>query len=173
MVTIQATQAGNGTYAPATPVSQSFTVAPAQRGCLAFDQIKASDRTGNGNQLLTYSSVPASATSPGTPGQVAYDTAGNWLFLLRREPVRTHRPDRIRQGGRFTAVLVNRRDNGNRRGARETRSPDLKQRGSYFFAAGSSLEILMEVPSAFASPVTFTVPPAFAASPARAWFSIW
>jgi hypothetical protein len=80
VVTIQATQAGNGTYAPATPVSQSFTVAPAQRGCLAFDQIKASDRTGNGNQLLTYSPVPADATSPGTPGQVAFDAVGNWYF---------------------------------------------------------------------------------------------
>ena len=59
-VTIEATQAGNGTYAPATPVDQSFTVAPAQRGCIAYDQIKASDRTGNGNQLLTYSPAPAS-----------------------------------------------------------------------------------------------------------------
>jgi hypothetical protein len=59
-VTIEATQDGNGTYAPATPVDQSFTVAPAQRGCIAYDQIKASDRTGNGNQLLTYTPAPAS-----------------------------------------------------------------------------------------------------------------
>ena len=79
-VTIQATQAGNGAYAAATPVSQSFTVSPAQRGCIAYDQIKASDRTGNGNQLLTYSPAPASATSPGTPGQVAFDAAGYWYF---------------------------------------------------------------------------------------------
>ena len=56
------------------------TVAPAQRGCLAFDQIKASDRTGNGNQLLTYSPAPTDATSPGTPGQVAFDAVGNWYF---------------------------------------------------------------------------------------------
>src|ERR1019366_1621154 len=41
VVTIQATQAGNSTYAPATPVSQTFTVAPAQRGCIAYDQIRA------------------------------------------------------------------------------------------------------------------------------------
>jgi hypothetical protein len=79
-VTIQATQAGNSTYAPATQVSQSFTVAPAQRGCIDYDQIKASDRTGNGNQLLTYSPAPASATSPGTPPQVAFDAAGYWYF---------------------------------------------------------------------------------------------
>jgi hypothetical protein len=43
----------------------------------------------------------------------------------------------------------------------------------YFLATASSLEILMEVPSVFASPVTFTVLPAFAASPATVWFSIW
>jgi F5/8 type C domain len=79
-VTIEARQPGNGTYAPATPVDRSFTVAPAQRGCIAYDQIKASDRTGNGNQLLAYSPAPASATSPGTPGQVAFDAAGYWYF---------------------------------------------------------------------------------------------
>jgi len=61
-------------------LSQSFTVGPAQRGCIAYDQIKASDRTGNGNQLLTYSPAPAGATSPGTPGQVAFDAAGYWYF---------------------------------------------------------------------------------------------
>ena len=57
-----------------------FTIAPGQRGNIAYDQIKASDRTGNGNQLLTYSPAPASAMSPGTPGQVAFDAAGNWYF---------------------------------------------------------------------------------------------
>jgi hypothetical protein len=31
-------------------------------------------------QLLAYSPTPASATSPGTPGQVAFDAAGNWYF---------------------------------------------------------------------------------------------
>jgi hypothetical protein len=53
-VTIQATQAGNGTYAAATPVSQSFTVSASQRGNIAYDQIRTADRTGNGDQLLTY-----------------------------------------------------------------------------------------------------------------------
>ena len=79
-VTIQAAQGGNGSYSAATPVTRSFTVAPGQRGNIAYDQIKASDRTGNGNQLLTYSLAPASATSPGTPGQVAFDAAGYWYF---------------------------------------------------------------------------------------------
>ncbi len=79
-VVIQATQAGNGTYAAATPVNQLFEVDAAQRGNIAYDQIRASDRTGNGNQLLTYSPTPASATSPGTPGQVAFDAAGYWYF---------------------------------------------------------------------------------------------
>jgi hypothetical protein len=79
-VVIQATQAGNGTYAAATPVNQSFEVDAAQRGNIAYDQIRASDRTGNGNQLLTYSPAPAAATSPGTPGQVAFDAAGYWYF---------------------------------------------------------------------------------------------
>ena len=27
-----------------------------------------------------YSPAPASAPSPGTPGQVAFDAAGNWYF---------------------------------------------------------------------------------------------
>jgi len=57
-----------------------FTIAPGQRGNIAYDQIKASDRTGNGNQLLTYSPAPASAMSPGTPGHVALDCAGNGYF---------------------------------------------------------------------------------------------
>jgi len=80
VVTIQATQAGNGTYAAATPVNQSFSVSAAQRGCIAYEQIRASDRTGNGNQLPAYSPAPASATRPGTPGQVAFDAAGYWYF---------------------------------------------------------------------------------------------
>ncbi len=80
LVTIQAAQGGNGSYSAATPVTRSFTVAPGQRGNIAYDQIKASDRTGNGNQLLTYSLAPAAATSPGTPGQVAFDAAGYWYF---------------------------------------------------------------------------------------------
>jgi hypothetical protein len=44
--------------------------------CIAYDQIKASDRTGNGNQLFTYSPAPVSATSPGTAGQVTFDAEG-------------------------------------------------------------------------------------------------
>src|ERR1035438_7935187 len=50
---------------------------------------------------------------------------------------------------------------------------DRRRQQPYFFATASSLAILMEPPSALASPVTFTVPPAFAASPATVWFSIW
>ena len=80
-VTIQAQQIGNGTYAPATPVNSTFNITAAQRGYIAYDQIRASDRTGNGDQLLTYTvPVPASATSAGTPGQVAFDSAGYWYW---------------------------------------------------------------------------------------------
>ena len=80
-VTIQATQNGNGTYSAAPPVNVSFNVTPSQRGYICFDQIRAADRTGNGDQLLTYTDPPpASATSPGTPGQVSYDTEGNWYW---------------------------------------------------------------------------------------------
>jgi hypothetical protein len=54
---------------------------PTQRGCIAFDQIKASDRTGNGNQLLTWSTTaPAHSTSTGAAGQIAYDSAGNYCW---------------------------------------------------------------------------------------------
>ena len=79
-VKILASRGGNGSYSASTPVSRSFTIGPGQRGNIAYDQIKASDRTGNGNRLLMYSPAPAAATSPGTPGQVAFDAAGNWYF---------------------------------------------------------------------------------------------
>jgi hypothetical protein len=57
---------------------------PTQRGCIAYDQIKGTDRTGNGDQLLTWSTTaPAHSTSTGTPNQIAYDASGNlyWCFL--------------------------------------------------------------------------------------------
>lgn len=43
-----------------------------------------------------------------------------------------------------------------------THSHRPKTAATYFFAAASTLAILMELPSALASPVTLTVPPAFA-----------
>ena len=55
------------------------TVTPAQRGNIAYDQIKASDRTGNGHQLLTYSTAPATSGATGAPGQIAYD--GSFFYL--------------------------------------------------------------------------------------------
>jgi hypothetical protein len=50
-----------------------------QRGNIAFDQIKGTDRTGAGNQLLTWSPAPATSGSPGNLGQIAYD--GSFLYL--------------------------------------------------------------------------------------------
>ncbi|MEI9971049.1 MAG: discoidin domain-containing protein [Ignavibacteriota bacterium] len=79
-VTIQATQAGNGTYAAATPVSQSFIVTHAQRGNISYDQIKTTDRTGNGHQLLTWSTAPLTSGAVGKAGQIAYDAAGNYYW---------------------------------------------------------------------------------------------
>ena len=93
VVTIQATQAGNSIYAPATPVSQSFTVAPAQRGCLAFDQIKASDRTGNGNRLLIQPG-PSRRDQPRNARPGGLRCRGLLVFLLWGEPVGTNRSDR-------------------------------------------------------------------------------
>jgi hypothetical protein len=51
------------------------------RGNIDFDQIRVAARTGNGQQLLTWS-IPAPAThsSTGTPGQIAYDASGNLYF---------------------------------------------------------------------------------------------
>jgi hypothetical protein len=42
-VIIQTQQIGNGTYAPATPVNSALNVTPAQRGYIAYDQIRASE----------------------------------------------------------------------------------------------------------------------------------
>jgi len=62
-------------YAPSAPP------APTQRGNIAYDQIKASDRTGNGNQLLTWSTTaPAHSTSTGVAGQISFDSAGNYYW---------------------------------------------------------------------------------------------
>jgi hypothetical protein len=73
---------GDGTY---TNVGQLYLYGPAgvppptQRGCIAYDQIKSSDRTGDGDQLLTYSTAPATSGATGTAGQIAYD--GSYLYL--------------------------------------------------------------------------------------------
>jgi F5/8 type C domain len=57
--------------------------APTQRGNIAYDQIKASDRTGNGDQLLTWNTTaPAHSTSTGTAGQIGYDSSGNYYFCF-------------------------------------------------------------------------------------------
>jgi hypothetical protein len=57
-------------------------VAPATaRGNIDYDQIRVAARTGNGNQLLTWSTpAPALSTSTGTPGQIAYDSSGNFYW---------------------------------------------------------------------------------------------
>lgn len=44
--------------------SETKSVAPAQRGCIAYDQIKASDRTGNGNQLARVQFRPGIGDKP-------------------------------------------------------------------------------------------------------------
>lgn len=51
-----------------------------QRGNIAFDQIRGSDRTGDGNQLITWSTAPATNGDPGNAGQVAYDASGNFYW---------------------------------------------------------------------------------------------
>jgi len=53
-----------------------------QRGNIAFDQIKGTDRTGNGDQLLTYSTAPAHSNSTGAAGQIAFDGSGNWYWCF-------------------------------------------------------------------------------------------
>lgn len=55
-----------------------------QRGNIAFDQIRGTDRTGDGNQLLAWTTtVPATSGAAGNAGQIAYDGAGNlyWCFF--------------------------------------------------------------------------------------------
>lgn len=52
-------------------------------GDITYDQILASDRTGNGPQLLTWTiPPPTSHTATGAPGQVAWDSAGNLYFCF-------------------------------------------------------------------------------------------
>jgi hypothetical protein len=48
------------------------------RGDIDFDQILVAARTGNGNQLHTWTTpAPGGHGSTGTPGQIAYDSSGN------------------------------------------------------------------------------------------------
>jgi hypothetical protein len=63
--------------------ASSVSGAPAQRGNIAYDQIKASDRTGNGSQLLTWTTTaPATSSATCTAGQIAFDGSGNlyWCY---------------------------------------------------------------------------------------------
>lgn len=54
---------------------------PDQRGNIDYNQIRASARTGNGMQFLTYSTpYPAKHGDAGVAGQVAFDTAGNFYL---------------------------------------------------------------------------------------------
>lgn len=55
--------------------------AATQRGNIAFDQIAITSRTGNGNQLLTWTFFPPPRNnSTGTPNQIAYDAVGNFYW---------------------------------------------------------------------------------------------
>ena len=56
--TIQATQAGNGTYAPATPVSQSFTV----NGTIPIAPAGLTATAGNASVSLTWTAVTGAAS---------------------------------------------------------------------------------------------------------------
>ena len=50
-------------------------------GRIKYNQIKLAHRTGNGKQLLTWSTpAPASNAATGTPGQIAFDVSGNFYF---------------------------------------------------------------------------------------------
>jgi hypothetical protein len=78
------TQSNGGQYTNVGELYLYQGVAPvppnSQRGNIAYDQIKATDRTGNGNQLLTWNNtVPATAGAAGNAGQVAYD--GTHLYV--------------------------------------------------------------------------------------------
>ena len=59
----------------------SFRYGNRFRGNIDYDQIRVAARTGNGPQLLTWSVPgPGAASSTGTPGQIAYDSLGNFYF---------------------------------------------------------------------------------------------
>lgn len=61
----------------------SAVIPATARGDIDSDQIRASARTGNGSQLLTWTApAPALHTSTGVAGQVAYDSSGNlyWCY---------------------------------------------------------------------------------------------
>lgn len=52
-----------------------------QRGNIDFDQIRTAARTGDGSQLLTWNVIgPGSHAAPGNPGQIAYDSSGNFYW---------------------------------------------------------------------------------------------
>lgn len=73
--TIQATQAGNATYAAATPVSQSFTVNAAKPGgTLAI----ATTSCPGGTQGTAYEGCTLSASGGTPPYTFSYDTSGNY-----------------------------------------------------------------------------------------------
>lgn len=64
-----------------SPGTGSIPAPATARGNIDFDQIRVSARTGNGDQLLTYTNPPPGAsTSTGTPGQIAFDASGNWYW---------------------------------------------------------------------------------------------
>lgn len=59
----------------------SAAIPATARGDIDYDQIRVSARTGNGNQLLTWTTpAPAVSASTGTTGQIAYDSAGNFYW---------------------------------------------------------------------------------------------
>jgi hypothetical protein len=59
----------------------SIVIPATQCGDITFDQIRTSDRTGNGNQLLTWTTPgPGIHNDPGTSGQIAFDSSGNFFW---------------------------------------------------------------------------------------------
>jgi len=78
--TISARTLTVATGSPAETATATFSVIAA-RGNIDYDQIRASARTGNGPQLLTYTfPPPATSSDAGTPGQISFDAAGNWYW---------------------------------------------------------------------------------------------
>ena len=58
-----------------------YLAAIPQRGNIDYDQIGIDARTGDGTQLLTWNvSKPFGHTDPGVPGQISYDTSGNFYW---------------------------------------------------------------------------------------------
>jgi hypothetical protein len=50
---------------------------------MTLGEAKARFEEWRNNPWLTYGPVRADATSPGTPGQVAFDAVGNWYFCYK------------------------------------------------------------------------------------------